>query len=338
MHKQYKIKKREQNKKQRTKQKTEKRYERFFISIIYRTHYMSYTQTSELTKLQNNFQNIWVLKDEIIKIKQTISVKLAHLKNAYGEMTKKNTKKIYLFCLDTFFFQFKTYSIEMDNLDKTRNLLNNRMYCEYYKLYALITTYMKDNAEELDIEHLDMRTFTPYKDLEPYHEYSLDDIKSLHATILLFIKHLQNRCDTNESNIHNYNERNKVGFSISNLLSTMEFENLLVKQQIHLYLNYLAFFHISQQKHLKRLMTKLQELDNDIEDNLNVNKLCSIDDIENVESSSDFYKVVDEDTTGTISQYSSTNNLNVIEQVKIEKTEEVIDVIPNITIEVEKGQ
>ena len=62
-------------------------------------------------------------------------------------MTKKNTKKMYLFCLDTFFFQFKTYSIEMENLDKHRTLLNNRMYCDYYKLYNIITTYMKENAE-----------------------------------------------------------------------------------------------------------------------------------------------------------------------------------------------
>lgn len=284
---------------------------------------MSYTQTSELTKLQNNFQNIWVLKDEINKIKQTISGKLTHLKTAYGEMTKKNTKKMYLFCLDTFFFQYKTYSIEMENLDKHRILLNNRMYCDYYKLYILITTYMKENAEELDIEQLEMRAFTPYKDLEPYVEYNLDDIKSLHATILVFIKHLQTRCDTNEQSIRNYNAKNKVGFSISNFLNTMEFENLLVKQQIHLYLNYLAFFHISQQKHLKRLMAKLQEFDGDIEANLKVDTLCSIDDIENTEAVNDFYKVEEEDKSAVISQYSSSANLNVIEQVNIELVEEV---------------
>jgi len=295
----------------------------FFISVVYIVREMSYTQTSELTRLQHNFQNIWVLKDEIQKLKQTISVKLNHLKTAYGEMTKKNTKKMYLFCLDTFFFQYKTYSIEMENLDKHRTLLNNRMYCDYYKLYNIITTYMKDNAEELDIEHLDMRTFTPYKDLEPYVEYNLDDIKSLHATILAFIKHLQTRCETNEHSIRNYNAKNKVGFSISNFLNTMEFENLLVKQQISLYLNYLAFFHISQQKHLKRLMVKLQEFDGDIEANLNVDTLCSIDDIDTTESSNDFFNVDDDHHTGTISQYNSSANLNVIEQVRIELVEEV---------------
>jgi hypothetical protein len=263
------------------------------------------------------------LKDEIIKTKQIISAKLAHLKTAYGDLTKKNSKKMYLFCLDTFFFQYKTYSIEMENLDKHRVLLNNRMYCDYYKLYVLITTYLKENAEELDIEQIDMRTFTPYKDLEPYHEYNLDDIKVLHATILGFIKHLQFRYDTNEYNIRNYNTKNRAGFSVSNFLNTMEFENLLVKQQISLYLNYIAFFHISQQKQLKRLLTKLQEFDSDIEANLNVDGLCSINDIENTEPINDFFKTDEEGMMPTISQYSSSAKLDVIQQIKIEMVEEV---------------
>lgn len=290
---------------------------------------MSYSHTSELTKLQSNFQNIWILKDEIIKTKQIISAKLAHLKTAYGELTKKNSKKMYLFCLDTFFFQYKTYSIEMENLDKHRVLLNNRMYCDYYKLYVLITTYLKENAEELDIEQVDMRTFTPYKDLEPYHEYNLDDIKVLHATILGFIKHLQFRYDTNEYNIRNYNTKNRAGFSVSNFLNTMEFENMLVKQQISLYLNYIAFFHISQQKQLKRLLTKLQEFDSDIEANLSVDGLCSIKDIENTEPINDFFKIDEQGLVPTISQYSSSAKLDVIEQIRIEMIEEVQpDVVP----------
>jgi hypothetical protein len=290
---------------------------------------MSYSHTSELTKLQSNFQNIWILKDEIIKTKQIISTKLAHLKTAYGELTKKTAKKMYLFCLDTFFFQYKTYSIEMENLDKHRVLLNNRMYCDYYKLYVLITNYLKENAEELDIEQIDMRTFTPYKDLEPYHEYNLDDIKVLHATILGFIKHLQFRYDTNEYNIRNYNTKNRAGFSVSNFLNTMEFENLLVKQQISLYLNYIAFFHISQQKQLKRLLTKLQEFDSDIEANLNVDGLCSINDIENTEPINDFFKMDEQGLVPTISQYSSSAKLDVIEQIRIEMVDEVQpDVVP----------
>jgi hypothetical protein len=120
--------------------------------------------------------------------------------------------------------------------------------------------------------------------------------------------------------------KNRAGFSISNYLNTLEFENLLVKQQLGLYLNYIAFFHISQQKQLKRLLHKLEEFDADIEDNLNENGMCSIDDIENAEPIEDFFKM---DGETVISQYKSENNLNTIEQIKIEIVDEVnVDVIP----------
>lgn len=288
---------------------------------------MAYTHTSELNKLQNNFQNLWMIKDEIIKTKQVISGKLTHLKTSYNELTKKNTKKMYLFCLDTFLFQYKTYSIEMENLDKQRILLNNRMYCDYYKLYNVIATYIKENLEDLDAEQVDIRTFTQYKELEPFHEYNLDDIKAMHASILVFIKHLQSKFETNENNIHNFNAKNHVGFSISNYLNTLEFENLLVKQQLGLYLNYVAFFHISQQKQLKRLLSKLQEFDSEIDSNLNDNKMCSIDDIENTEPIEEFFKM---DGDGVISQYNSETNLKVIEQINIEiNNENNMDEIPD---------
>jgi len=286
---------------------------------------MEHTQTSDLNKLQNNFQNIWVLKDEIIKTKQIITTKLSHLKTIYADLTKKNTKKMYLFCLDTFFFQYKTYSIEMENLDKHRVLLNNRMYGDYYKLYNLIISYLKENAEELDIEQLEFRTFTAYKDLEPFHEYNLDDIKVIHTTILSFITHLQERYEVNNENIHTYNSRNKVGFSISNFLNTMDYENLLVKQQIGLYLNYLAFFHISQHKQMKRILTKLEEFDTDIEENLNVNGMCSIRDIADTQPIEDFFNVDNE--VGIISQFDPTDV--AVESIKMElDTSTPIDEIP----------
>jgi len=286
---------------------------------------MEHTQTSDLNKLQNNFQNIWVLKDEIIKTKQIITTKLSHLKTIYADLTKKNTKKMYLFCLDTFFFQYKTYSIEMENLDKHRVLLNNRMYGDYYKLYNLIISYLKENAEELDIEQLEFRTFTAYKDLEPFHEYNLDDIKVIHTTILSFITHLQERYEVNNENIHTYNSRNKVGFSISNFLNTMDYENLLVKQQIGLYLNYLAFFHISQHKQMKRILTKLEEFDTDIEENLNVNGMCSIRDIADTQPIEDFFNV--DNDVGIISQFDP--NDVAVESIKMElDTSTPIDEIP----------
>ena len=151
---------------------------------------MSGNLSHNLEKLKSTFQNILLLRNDVTKTKDTISKKISQLKSIYAELSKNTTKKVLLFSLDSFFFQFKLFSVELENMDKFRILLNNRMYCDYYKLFTLITTYIKDNKEDLHAEKIEFRTFPVYKDLEPFQEYNLDDIKNIHNDIMKHINFL----------------------------------------------------------------------------------------------------------------------------------------------------
>ena len=53
-------------------------------------------------------------------------------------------------------------------------------------------------------------------------------------------------------------------------------------------LNYLSFFHISQTKHLKNVLQRLKDFDNEIEDNVNGNHAYSVDDVEEADSTRKF--------------------------------------------------
>jgi len=244
---------------------------------------MSGNLSHNLEKLKSTFQNILLLRNDVTKTKDTISKKISQLKSIYAELSKNTTKKVLLFSLDSFFFQFKLFSVELENMDKFRILLNNRMYCDYYKLFTLITTYIKDNKEDLNAEKIEFRTFPVYKDLEPFQEYNLDDIKNIHNDIMKHINFLYECYQANEDKIINYNKKTRIGFSISNLLNTLEHENTVLKQQIALYVNYLSFFHISQSKHLKNLLGRLKGFDEEIEENVNGNHTYSVDDVEDTE-------------------------------------------------------
>ena len=151
---------------------------------------MAHIHGFKIEKLRNNFENIITLKREIAKVKQVVSEKLTQLKTVYNELIKNNNKKIFLFCLDSFYFQYKTFSMEMEHIDRYRALLNNRMYCDYYKLYNIIIAHIKENRAEIDITELEIKTYPPYKDLEPFQEYKLEDIREIHSNILLLINKL----------------------------------------------------------------------------------------------------------------------------------------------------
>ena len=245
---------------------------------------MANNLSHNLEKLKSTFHNILLLRNDVTKIKKQVNNKIMELKTIYGELSKNTTKKALLFSLDSFFFQYKLFSVELENIDRFRILLNNRMYCDYYKLYVLIVSYIKDNSDDLNADKIEFYTFPPYKELEPFQEYNLDDIKHIHGDIMKYINFLYECYETNQTKITNYNGKTRIGFSISNLLNTLEHENIVLKQQMALYINYLSFFHISQTKHLKNILQRLKDFDNEIEENVNGNHAYSVDDVEEADS------------------------------------------------------
>jgi len=264
----------------------------FFYFMIY--YIMSHIYAFQIEKLKINFENIITLKREIAKIKHLVIEKLAHLKEVYNDLIKSNNKKIFMFCLDSFYFQYKTFAMEMENIDRFRVLMNNRMYCDYYKLFNIILNYIKENHAELskliknsrsneeskiDMNDLELKTFPVYKELEPFYEYKIEDIKDIHNNILHLINKLYTQYTENDDQIGHYNENQKVGFSISNFLNTLNYENNLLKEQVSLFVNYISFFHISQKKQINRLYLRMQDFYKEIENNININHTFSIQDI-----------------------------------------------------------
>ena len=242
---------------------------------------MSNTYIFQNDKLKNSFKNIISIKKEIGLTKNNVTSKLNKLKQLHGELIKDNNKHIFLFCLDSFYYQYKIFAMEFEHVKKVRAILNNRMYCDYYKLHNIIIKFCKEHIPE---ETLNVQTFPVYKDLEPYQEYRIEDISLLHESILNLINTLYNETQSKTDTILHYNDNHKVGFSISNFLNTLTHENRILQEQITLYINYISFFHISQKKQLKKLHIRIQDFYKEVDENINMNYTFSIDDISNDDS------------------------------------------------------
>jgi hypothetical protein len=283
---------------------------------------MSQNHAFHIEKLKADFDNIISLKKEIAKIKNIINEKLTLLKLQYNELIKSNQKKIILFCLDSFYFQYKTFTMELEHIDKYRSLMNNRMYCDYYKLYNIIVSFIKDNKADLELTDIDAKTYTTYKDLEPFQEYRLDDIKDIHANILVLINKLYMQSTNKTDKIEHYVDNHKIGYSISNFLNTLGYENRILQEQITLYINYLSFFQISEKRHLNRLLFKIQEFNKDIEESINGNTTYSIDDIKQEES---VHRFITDDEEITINNILEDNEfLPKNESVEPEQTQTLV--------------
>ena len=150
---------------------------------------MAYLHDFNIDTLKVNFNSIITLDTEILEKREAISKNLDDLKSTYNSLIKENNKKLFLFCLDSFYFQYRIMAIELENYSKIITLINNRMYGEYYKLYNIILLQLKERNINI-ASILSEKKYPIYKDLEQFREYHPNDINNIHDSILVIINEL----------------------------------------------------------------------------------------------------------------------------------------------------
>ena len=244
-----------------------------------------------IEKLQTNFEGIQGIMNEINLSKNILLEKIEEFKTMYTELIKNNKTKIFLFCLDSLYFQYKSSMMDLDALEQNRKFIMNRMYSDYYKLYHIIVSELN----EKNILQIELKKYPQYKDLEILHEYSTETIIHIHSDILFIIQKLYEKYKTNQLNVEEHVNTKKSVLSISNFLNTLKFDNGLLENQIMLYINYMAFFQFSQKKIFIRLYSKMRDFNKDIEEYLNFKNIISIEDIgENMNEKSEEEEQIEE--------------------------------------------
>lgn len=245
----------------------------------------------DIDRFSIDFKNIVItIKNIETKHKQIVE-NLTYLKIQYSDMVKNNTKKIFIFCLDSFFYQYKMYSAELDQIESSRKMVNNRMYCEYYKLFGIISNYLNDSNVTYENKRTLLKTCPIYKDLEPMFEFDMVDIENIYSNVILLITHLYEQTIKKSVEIDDFSEtRNgdlrssgkghpvsttklegslrtseKLG-SISNFVNTLRNDNLILQGQLDLFLNYLSFFLASQQKQYSRIEERITHFLDELQD------------------------------------------------------------------------
>ena len=241
--------------------------------------------------------------------RREIENNIEKLKKIYQELTEMNKRKDILFCLDSFFFQYKIYLTEFRNLENLRLMFGNRLYCDNYKLYNLMLNDIKEN-EILEEGNYIIQKYEIYKDLETSKEYDVETIKKIHKDIIQLITALYEKYTKNTNYVNNYNKENKVGFAISNYLNTVSYENQMLLGKISLYKNYIKFFDDFHIKNFNKLILDYENFKNDMLNDL---------------KSDSFFYVQDNHTEIKREPEIIEKNIednNLIQQESIEKNEE----------------
>jgi len=148
--------------------------------------------------------------------------------------------------------------------------LNNRMYCEYYKLYKIILKYTEDViGTNKNIEMLKSNNIFPiYKDLEPLKQYNFDTIEEIHKTIVSLLNSLNENILFKETQLQLFQKKQQSGLNINNFVNTFDFDVVVIKQKCLLFLSYLDFFHTIHTKHFKRFSKKMKLMNDYLDEDI----------------------------------------------------------------------
>ena len=217
-------------------------------------------------EIKNTFEN---LEQKIFKLKEIYGIsKRDHLtkakKEIYGEFTKnkQNTKNMFLFGLDSLYFQGKLIDIDLEHMKSYYKLINNRIYASYYKLLKIIIIYVNKNVNDKKILDIltNIKNVPVYKDLEPYKEYSFEYTQIIHNTIIEIIIMMNDLLSGKNIELTNYEESKHIGLNIDNFIVSVEHENIALKNEATLYMNYMEFLFNLNCGYYKRFITKIKIL------------------------------------------------------------------------------
>ena len=234
-----------------------------------------------INDLKIDFTKVVDLKNENVKMFDTLDTKIRSLKSIYSEFIKNNNHHLFIFGLDSFHFQGKLIDIEYGDMKRLYYAITNRIYCEYFKLYKIVVDYITDvvydDKKMLDLVKVE-NNYPVYKDLEPFKHYDFEIIQSVHETIIGLLLAIYNYLLHKDHNLKQHQEKNATGLNIDNFIQTFNFNNLVLREKLTLFVAYVEFFHKLHTKYFKRFTTKMQlfisQINHDIkfEDSAELNK------------------------------------------------------------------
>lgn len=257
---------------------------------------------AKLQKIKIIFNKIKDTRIQVMSVFSILEVKLTKLKLMTSDFIKNNHDVLFVFGLDSFKFQSRLIDFEYADMQKYFYALNNRMYCEYYKLFKIVSEYVdKTIGTNKTFEMIKSNSVFPiYKDLEPHRQYNFETIEEVHKTIILLLGGIQEHIVSKEVELENYRIKQHSGLNINNFVNTFLFNVTMIKHNLGLFISYLDFFHNIHMKHFKRFAKKMKSMDDYLNEDITFDESSP-----RRKTSRDF-----DDTLSQISSISSTSTSN----------------------------
>ena len=213
----------------------------------------------DLTEISDKFDEVKNIRNKINISFGEIDAKIASLKLIYKDVSDKHTQPECTLGVDSLYFQNELITREFNNLKQLFDFINNRIYCEYYKLNSMIQTYIKKElrSQELIKQTKTETVYPAYKSLEPLKEYDFSLVNQLFNQICDLITKMHSHTKNQDDNLIVDQGRMQMGLNIDNVIHSQKYVNKILKEKGIMFKSYLTAFQRHHLKYLNRLDAKV---------------------------------------------------------------------------------
>ena len=135
--------------------------------------------------------------------------------------------------------------------------IENRMYCEYFQIHCMIQDFVtSDIPSDMIKGKLIIKKYPPYKKLQPTKDYGFDIVNEIRQNIINAISELISYQSVLDEELTSEIRQSELGINIENLVNSTRFSNIVLKERIALFTNYLLVFNRQHTKYMNRLLIK----------------------------------------------------------------------------------
>lgn len=224
----------------------------------------------DLRAIQANFEQVQQMRISLRHVLEDMQGFIVTLHKVYGDLLKTHDVKSYTLGLDSLHFQHRVMEMDYESLQRSLTAVENRMYCEYFKLYKMLQAYVGQDLKDSLCHMSDKikRNFPVYKDLEPLKAYNFALTVEIQQTIVVVVQELSAYYGVLEADVDKDEAHAERGLNVDNMVTAHRFSNQLLNERIHLFMRYMNVFHKQHQQYFHHLLAKsrimLQLMNSDI--------------------------------------------------------------------------
>ena len=224
--------------------------------------------------MKDRFSEIILLRKQIQELFHRLEEKKKSMKEHYATLVTNNEHQF--FGLDSFRFQVKLAENELIFLNDQFILIDNRLYCDYYKLYNHVYDYYVANLPNGVVKSV----FPIYKDLEPTKVYDPDMVHKLYRDILLLIHKAYETLDHEHRKRETEKRLTTSGIHIGNYVHNRVFTDTLIKTNIQLFEEYLNTYFIYHMTFLVNLKERLGMFLDHVLRRQSTEQVCNVNEVD----------------------------------------------------------